>query len=72
MKIIKYTAYLHLSQASEEILFGQCNCKAGAGGCCRHAAALLYQLCEYIKPDLKIVRVKTCTKTCAEACTKVF
>ena len=63
MKRIKYIVYVHLSQETGKILYGKCTCKAGAGGCCKHVAAVLYQLCEYKELDLKIVPDdKTCTE----------
>ena len=36
--------------------------KSGAGGCCKHVAAALYQLVDYTELDLKEVPDdKTCT-----------
>lgn len=62
MKREKYSVYVHLCQRSGDILYAKCLCKAGAGGCCKHVAAVLFQLVEYKQLDLKIVPDdKTCT-----------
>ena len=62
MKNICYEVYVHLCQDTGKVLYGKCSCKAGACGRCKHCAALLYQLCEYIQLDLKCVPDdKTCT-----------
>ena len=62
MKKDKYDVYVYLSQATGEILYGKCSCKAGAGGCCKHVSAVLYQLVEYRELELKSVPDdKTCT-----------
>jgi len=55
MKKIRYTVYVHLCQGTGDILYGKCSCKAGAGGCCKHVAALLYQLVDYKQLDMKVV-----------------
>ena len=45
-----------------EVLYAKCTCKAGAGGCCKHVAAVLYQLVDFKELDLKsIPDDKTCT-----------
>lgn len=62
MKKDKYTVYTHLCESSGDILYGKCNCKAGAGGCCKHVAAILYQLVEYRQLNLRSVPDdKSCT-----------
>ena len=62
MKKEKYNVYIHLHQTSGEILYAKCSCKAGAGGCCKHVSAALYQLVEYRELNLKSVpEDKTCT-----------
>ena len=64
MKRTLYDVYIHLCQLTGKILHGKCSCKAGAAGRCKHCAALLYQLCEYIQLGLKSVPDdKTCTDT---------
>ena len=40
----------------------QCNCNARAGGCCKHVAALLYNILGYVELGLAIIlENKTCT-----------
>lgn len=63
MKKEKYVLYIHLCQCSGEIIYAKCLCKAGAGGCCKHVAAALYQLVEYKELNLKSVPIQeTCTE----------
>ena len=58
-----YTVYVHLDQRNGEILHATCNCKAGQGGCCKHAAALLFTLLDYTQMDLKAIPSSlTCTR----------
>ena len=53
-----------LSKITGYILGAQCNCKAGAGGCCKHVAVLLYNILNYVKLGLAIIpEDKTCTDT---------
>ena len=33
-----------------------CKCKAGAGGCCKHVAALLYNILDYVELGLSALR----------------
>ena len=57
-----YDVYVHFCQDTGEVLYGKCSCKAGVCGHCKHCAALLHQLCEYIQLDLKHAPDdKTCT-----------
>ena len=63
MKNIQYTVYVHLDQISGEVKEAKCNCKAGQGGCCKHAAALLYTLLDFTNMDLKEIPADmTCTQ----------
>ena len=39
-----YSIVVALSKISGYVLGAQCSCKAGAGGCCKHVAALLYNI----------------------------
>ena len=55
MKQQRYLVYCHLDQASTEVKFSKCNCKAGQGGCCKHVAAVLYTLLDYLNLQLKEV-----------------
>ena len=65
MKRNVYQVYIHLCQKSGKVLYAKCSCKAGAGagGCCKHAAASLYQLVDFKELNLKSV---TDDKTCTE------
>eukprot|EP00112_Aurelia_sp_Birch-Aquarium-sp1_P004784 Seg1542.8 transcript_id=Seg1542.8/GoldUCD/mRNA.D3Y31 product="U3 small nucleolar RNA-associated protein 21" protein_id=Seg1542.8/GoldUCD/D3Y31 len=63
MKSCHYDVYVHLDQCDGEVLFAKCNCKAGQGGCCKHVAALLYALLDFINMDAKEVpKDLTCTQ----------
>ena len=42
MKKFRYQTYIHLCQKRGAIYYAKCNCKASAGGCCKHVAAVLY------------------------------
>ena len=55
MKRVKYDVYVHLSQDSGSVEYAKCTCKAGAGGCCKHVAAVLYQLVDYNISETKFV-----------------
>ena len=64
-----YSTVVALSKISGYVLGARCNCKAsnckaGAGGCCKHAAALLYNILDYVDLVLAIIpEDKTCTDT---------
>ena len=63
MKNIEYNVYIHLDQHSGDVVYANCNCKAGQGGCCKHIAALLYTLLDYANMDfLEILPDLTCTQ----------
>ena len=64
MKNIQYNVYIHLDQATGDVVFAKCSCKAGQGGCCKHVAALLYTVLDYVNmgavevpPDLTCTQV---------------
>jgi hypothetical protein len=62
MKKIQYEIYVHICQNTGYVCYAKCNCKCGAGGCCKHVAATLYQLVEYKQLNLKSVpEEKACT-----------
>ena len=62
MKKHQYLIYIHLCQELGDVLYGKCNCKAGAVGCCKHVATALYQLVDLKERDLKSVPDdKVCT-----------
>ena len=64
MKSGQYNVYVHLDQCDGEVLFAKCTCKAGQGGCCKHVAALLYTIVDFINMDVKEVPMDlTCTQT---------
>ena len=52
MKKKQYTVYLHLIQATGNVDHAKCQCPAGAGGRCKHVAATLFQLLDYIELGL--------------------
>ena len=57
-----YSTVVALSQNSDYVLGAQCNCKAGAGGCCKRAAASWYKILDYVELGLAIISEdKTCT-----------
>lgn len=63
MKKKNYVVYVHLNQATGEVVPGHCLCKAGKGGCCKHVAALLFQVIDYIQLELSEVPDDvTCTQ----------
>ena len=63
MRSCHYDVYVHLDQCDGEVLFARCNCIAGQGGCCKHVAALLYTLLDFINMDTKEVpKDLTCTQ----------
>lgn len=55
MKKNQYSVYIRLCQKYGDVLYGKCNCKAGAEGCCKHAYAAFYHLVGYKKLKLKSV-----------------
>ena len=63
MKRMLYDVYIHLDQTNADMYYAKCSCKAGPGGCCKHVAAVLYQLVDYKELDVKSVPPdKTCTE----------
>ena len=51
-----------MCQESGEVFYAKCDCKAGAGGCCKHVAAALYQLVDFKELHAKTVPDnKNCT-----------
>ena len=70
MKRILYDIYIHLCQETGEIFYAKCSCKAAAGGCCKHVAAVLYKLVDYRELEIKVVPDdKTYKYTPKMACT---
>ncbi len=63
MKKKNYVVYVHLIQTTGEVDYAQCQCPAGVGGRCKHVAATLFQLLDYIELGLSdIPDEKTCTE----------
>jgi hypothetical protein len=62
MKNQVYTVYVHLLQDEGNVLKANCSCKAGAGGCCKHVAATLFQIHDFVELGLSTVPDdKSCT-----------
>ena len=55
MKKLSYIVYVHLNQVNGDVVHGHCSCKAGKGGQCKHAAAMLYQILDYVQLELSEV-----------------
>ena len=63
MKTIQYLVYVHLNQESGDVEYAKCCCKAGQWGCCKHVAALLYTLLDFVNLNLhQIPQELTCTQ----------
>ena len=63
MKKLQYLVYVHLDQYTGKVVHAKCQCPAGAGGCCKHVAAALFQLLDYVELGLSDVPDdKTCTQ----------
>ena len=63
MKKQIYIVYVHLNQNTGEVTHGSCTCKAGKGGCCKHVAAVLFQILDYIELELtEVPHDLTCTQ----------
>ncbi|XP_028398837.1 uncharacterized protein LOC114522365 [Dendronephthya gigantea] len=63
MKKAHYAVYVHLRQDTGKISHASCTCTAGKGGCCKHVAALLFQILDYIQLELpEVPDDLTCTQ----------
>ena len=63
MKKTRYVVYVHLHQDTGKVFHASCSCPAGQGGCCKHVAALLFQLLDYIQLELtEVPDDLTCTQ----------
>ena len=63
MTNVSYLAYVRLNQISGEVEYAKCPCKAGQGGCCKHVAALLYTMLDFVNLNLKAIPTElTCTQ----------
>ncbi len=62
-KVHYYTVYVHIHLDTGEISCASCACIAGKGGCCKHVAALLFQILDYIEHELtEVPDDLTCTQ----------
>ena len=63
MKKLNYTVYVHLNQETGEVIRGHCSCKARKGGQCKHVAAMLYPIIDYVQLELlEVPSSLTCTE----------
>ena len=63
MKKLSYVVYVHLNQVNGDVVHGHCSCKAGKGGQCKHVAAMLYQIIDYVQLEVsEVPDVLTCTQ----------
>lgn len=63
MKKTQYDVYVHLHQETGKVSLASCSCKAGLGGCCKHVAALLFQLLDLIQLEAtEVPDDLTCTQ----------
>ena len=60
MKKLSYVVYVHLNQVNGDVVHGR---KAGKGGQCKHFAAMLYQIIDYVQLEVsEVPDVLTCTQ----------
>ena len=58
-----YSVSVCMNKLNGSVVGARCKCKAGAGGCCKHVAALLYCILDYSDCQLtEIPEHKTCTE----------
>ena len=63
MKKTNYTVYVHLKHDTGKIIEAKCSCVAGNGGCCKHVAAALFQVLDFIVLELtEVPDDLTCSK----------
>ena len=63
MKKVQYTVYVHFHQDTGKVSTASCSCVAGQGGLCKHVAALLYQILDFIQLELtEVPDDLTCTQ----------
>ena len=63
MKKTNYTVYVHFNQDSGKVIEARCSCVAGNGGCCKHVAAALFQMLDFIELELtEVPDDLTCTQ----------
>ncbi|XP_028416374.1 uncharacterized protein LOC114540378 [Dendronephthya gigantea] len=67
MKKIEYSVNVHLKQDTGEVIEARCTCVAGNGGCCKHVAAALFQMLDFIELELtEVPDDLTCTQLLQE------
>ena len=65
MRKKQHVVYVRLDQSSGDVVYLKCGCPASVGCCCKHVAATLFQLLDYIELGLSdIPDHKTCTLMC--------
>ena len=64
MKKRSYIVYVHLYQVNGDVVHGRCSCKAGKGGQCKHIAAMLYQIIDYVQFKHSLIIHKLIGKSC--------
>ena len=63
MKQQTYLVYVDFNQSTGQVVHAKCTRKAGKGGCCKHVAAILFQIIHYIQLESKEVPDDlTCTQ----------
>ena len=67
MKKCRYVVYIHLCQTIGNIQYAKCSCKAGAGGLCKHVAAVRrvsdeksFSVCQEMLPLFRAVIFLLC------------
>ena len=55
MKKQYYEVYVHLNQVTSDVVYAKCQCSGGASGCCKHVAAILFQLLDFCELELSQV-----------------
>ena len=69
MKKTNYTFCVHLKQDTGKVIEAKCSCVAGNGGCCKHVAAAVFQVLDFIVLELTEVRDDLHTTLTTMACT---
>ena len=63
MKKTEYSVYVHFYLDTGKIFHANCSCAAGKCGCCKHVAALLFQLLDFTQLELtEVPDDLTCTQ----------
>ena len=63
MRKTDYTVYVHLKHDTGKAIDAKCSCVARNGGCCKHVAAALFQVLDFIALELtEVPDDLTCTQ----------